>query len=350
METAIIGLPLSGKTTLFNALTGLSAQTSSHAGGSRDANVALVDVPDERVERLSLMFKPEKTIFANIRFKDLQVEFTDDGGMSAGSIGELRNADAVTLVIRAFVEESVAHPQDSLDCLRDFRRLMDTLVFSDLAVAERRMERLVKEGKRSDREYGKLEKLAERLGQGKPIGVDLLSADDRKLFSGFAFLTAKPLIVVANTGEASCDTAPLRAAVQEQGLAFFEIQGAAEMEIAQLAPEDQKEFLAALGAVEPARARFVRTIYDALGLISFLTVGEDEVRAWTIPVGAPAVEAAGVIHSDLARGFIRAEVAAYDALVQAGGLPAARQKGLLRLEGKDYVVQNGDVLNIRFNV
>jgi hypothetical protein len=350
METAIIGLPLSGKTTLFNALTGLSAQTSSHAGGSRDANVALVDVPDERVERLSLMFKPEKTIFANIRFKDLQVEFTDDGGMSAGSIGELRNADAVTLVIRAFVEESVPHPQDSLDCLRDFRRLMDTLVFSDLAVAERRMERLVKEGKRSDREYGKLEKLAERLGQGKPIGVDLLSADDRKLFSGFAFLTAKPLIVVANTGEASCDTAPLRAAVQEQGLAFFEIQGAAEMEIAQLAPEDQKEFLAALGAVEPARARFVRTIYDALGLISFLTVGEDEVRAWSVQRDAPAARAAGKIHTDLERGFIRAEVVFWKELVDAGGLKEAKTAGKLRLEGREYTVKDGDVLNIRANV
>ncbi len=349
METGIIGLPLSGKTTLFNALTGLAARTSSHAGGGRDANVALVDVPDVRVERLSLMFKPEKTTFAGIRFKDLQVEFADDGGMSAASIGELRNADALTLVIRAFVDEGVPHPQETLDCLRDFRRLMDTLVFSDLAVAERRMERLVKEGKRGDREHARLEKVCERLGEGKPIGVDQLSADDLKLFSGFAFLTAKPIIVVANTGDASVDTAALRAAAGQQGLAFFEIQGAAEMEIAQLPPDDQKEFLAALGATETARARFLRTIYDALGLISFLTVGEDEVRAWSVPRNRTAARAAGKIHTDLERGFIRAEVVFWKELVEAGGLKEAKSAGKLRLEGREYVVKDGDVLNIRAN-
>ncbi len=349
METGIIGLPLAGKTTLFNALTGLSARTSTHAGGKGDANVALVDVPDERVERLSVMFQPEKTIFANIRFNDLQVELTEDGGMSAASIAELRNADALTLVIRAFVDEGVPHPHGTLDGLSDFRRLMDTLVFSDLAMAERRMERLVKEGKRGDREHARLEKLCERLGQGKPIGGDLLTAEDRKLFSGFAFLTAKPIIVVANTGEKSCDTAALAAAAGEQGLALFAIQGAAEMEIAQLAPGDQKEFLAALGVKEPARARFIRTIYDALGLISFLTVGEDEVRAWSVPRDVPASRAAGKIHTDLERGFIRAEVVFWSELLEAGGLKEAKSAGKLRLEGRDYVVKDGDVLNIRAN-
>jgi GTP-binding protein YchF len=349
METAIIGLPLAGKTTLFNALTGLAARTSSHAGSSREANVALVDVPDERVERLSLLFKPEKTTFASIQFRDLQVELTGDGGMSAASIGELRNADAVTLVIRAFVDEGIPHPQGSLDSLRDFRRLMDTLVFSDLMVAERRMERLAKEGKRGDREHARLEKLAERLGRGMPIGVDELSGDDRRLFSGFAFLTAKPIIVVANTGETSCDTGPLEAAAAQLRLSFFHIQGAAEMEIAQLPVEEQTEFLAALGADEPARARFVRTIYQALGLISFLTVGEDEVRAWSVPRDAPAARAAGRIHTDLERGFIRAEVVYWTDLVEAGGLKEARSAGRLRLEGRDYTVKDGDVLNIRAN-
>lgn len=349
METGIIGLPLAGKTTLFNALTGLCARTSSHAGGGREANVALVEVPDKRVEHLSLMFRPEKTTFASIRFKDLQLELMDDGGMSAASIGELRNADALTLVIRAFEDEAVPHSRGSLDPLRDFRHLMDTLVFSDLAVAERRVERLVKEGKRGDREHARLEKLCERLGEGKPIGTQLLSSDDRKLFSGFAFLTAKPIIVVANTGERSGDTGPLRAAAAEQGLAFFEIQGAAEMEIAQLPPDDQSEFLAALGAEEPARDRFVRTIYDALGLISFLTVGEDEVRAWSVPRDVPAAQAAGRIHTDLERGFIRAEVVFWKELVDAGGLKEAKTAGKLRLEGRDYTVRDGDVLNIRAN-
>jgi ribosome-binding ATPase len=349
METGIIGLPLSGKTTIFNALTGLAAQTSVRAGGSRDANVASVDVPDERVDRLAVIFKPQKKVFANIRFKDLAVEFTEDGGMSAASIGELRNADALTLVVRAFQDEAVLHPDGDLDALRDFRHLMDTLVFSDLAMAERRMERLAKEGKKSDREHQRLEKVAERLGQGRPIGRDLLSADDFKLFSGFAFLTAKPIIVVANTGEASADTAPLRAAVAEQALAFFEIQGRTEMEIAQLPAGEQKEFLAAIGATESARVRFIHAIYDALGLMSFLTVGEDEVRAWSVSRDATASRAAGKIHTDLERGFIRAEVVYWQELLDAGGLKEAKSAGKLRLEGRDYPVKDGDVLNIRAN-
>jgi len=349
METGIIGLPLAGKTTLFNALTGLAAQISAHAGGERDANVALVDVPDERVERLAMIFRPEKTVLAAIRFKDLQADFTDDGGMSAASIAELRNADALTLVIRAFVDESVPHPSGGPDCLRDFRRLMDTLVFSDLCVAERRMERLVKEARGGDREHARLEKVCERLGEGKPIGRDLLSADDRKLFAGFSFLTAKPIIVVANTGEASCDTGPLRAAAAGQGLSCFDIQGRAEMEIAQLPPDDQQEFLAALGVAEPTRDRFIRMIYEALGLISFLTVGEDEVRAWSVPRDVPASRAAGRIHTDLERSFIRAEVVDWRELLEAGGLKQAKSAGRLRLEGRDYVVKDGDVLTIRAN-
>lgn len=350
METGIIGLPLSGKTTLFNALTGLQAQTSAHSSVSKAPNIGDVAVPDERVDLLTRMFRPERRIYATVRFKDLQAEFGEDGSISASTMAELRTSDAITLVIRAFQDQAVPHPLEEVNPLRDFHRLVDSLVLSDFAVVERRVERLAKEGKRADREYLRLEKIRERLEEGKLIGGDLLSEEDRKLLSGFAFLTAKPVIVVANTGEGSGDTAGLRAQAEERGLAYFELRGDMEVEISRLAAEDQPEFLAELGQTEPARARFLKTIYAALDLTSFLTVGEDEVRAWSIPRDTPAVRAAGRIHTDLEKGFIRAEVVHWSELVEAGGLKEAKSSGKLRLEGKEYPVKDGDVLNIRFNL
>ena len=346
METAVIGLPRSGKTTLFNALTGLVAQTN----GGRGSNVGDVKVPDTRIDVLSGIFKPQKKVYAIVRFKDLQAEFQEDGGMSAATVGELRNADALTLVVRAFQDEAVIHPLQSIDPLRDFRKLLDSMVFSDYAVAEKRLERLQKEGKKGEREYQRLEAVRGRLEEGKLIGVDLLTEDDRKLFAGFAFLTSKPIIVVANTGEQSADTSGLKSAAQELGLSYFELSGAAEAEIATLPDEEQAEFLAEIGRTESTRARFVACIYAALDLHSFLTVGEDEVRAWSIPRGAPAHVAAGRIHTDLQKGFIRAEVVHWTELVEAGGLKEAKTAGKLRLEGKEYPVKDGDVLNIRFNL
>jgi ribosome-binding ATPase len=350
METGIIGLPLSGKTTLFNALTGLEARTSTHGAATKAVNLGDVPVPDERVDILSKMFKPQRTVYATVRFKDLQAEFDDDGGMSAATIAELRTSDAITLVVRAFLTESVSHPLEQVNPERDFHKLVDSLVFSDYAVAERRLERLAKEGKKGDREHQRLDKVRERLEEGKLIGSDFLSDEDKRLLSGFSFLTAKPIIVVANTGEASAETVALEAATKERGIAFFVLRADMEAEISRLPPEDQPAFLAELGVTEPARARFLATIYAALDLTSFLTVGEDEVRAWSIPRGMPAVRAAGRIHSDLEKGFIRAEVVFWKELVDAGGLKEAKTTGKLRLEGKEYPVKDGDVLNIRFNV
>lgn len=350
METAIIGLPLAGKTTLFNALTGLGAQTAAYAQRGKGANVAEVQVPDERVEKLAELFRPRKTALATVRFKDLQAELTPGGSMSAAAIAELRTSDAIALVLRAFAGEAVPHPLDRPDPLADFTRLLDSLVFSDFAVAEKRMERLAKEGSRAGREHGQLEKASRRLEEGRLLDDEFFASGDRRLFSGFNFLTAKPIIVVANTGERSLETGPLEEAARRLGLELFRLHGLEEMEIARLDREDQQLFLEHLGVEEPARNRLLRAIYSRLDLISFLTAGEDEVRAWSIPRRTPAVRAAGRIHTDLEKGFIRAEVVEWDRLLEAGGFKEARNAGVLRLEGKDYPVRDGDVLTIRFNL
>ena len=350
METGIIGLPMAGKTTIFNALTGMSAQTSQHTGHKKQPNIGEINVPDERIDKLTAIFKPKKTIYATIVLKDLQVEFNPERGISPVSIAEMRNATALAVVIRAYKNEAVPHPFDRIDPVADFNKLLDALIFSDYEIAEKRIARLEKEAKKEQREYKVLTKISEVLAEGKLIGKDFLTEDETRLFSGFAFLTAKPVIIIANTGEDNLDISGLQAVVDQYNLDLFPIRGDSEMEIAQLSPEDQKDFLADLGLELPASHRFIRHIYDCLQLMSFLTVGEDEVRAWSIPAGCPAVKAAGKIHTDLEKGFIRAEVVAYEDFMQAGSLAEAKKTGKLRLEGKEYIVQDGDIMNIRFNV
>ena len=350
METAIVGLPQAGKTTLFNALNGLGTGEQNKKGGFRDAHgasIADVKVPDVRVERLHDLFKSRKKALASVCFKDLQLEFTDNGGIAAASLGQLRSADALTLIIRAFQDETVAHEADPL---RDFNQLLEAIVFSDYEIAEKRIERLVKEGKKAEREYQRLLRIREHLEQGRLLGGGFFTPEDRSLFSGFAFLSAKPLILVANTGEQSADTLPLQQAAGANELTLFHFQGVAEMEIAQLDPDEQIEFLEHMGIDEPVKNRFLRTIYSELNLVSFLTAGEDEVRAWSIPRDTPAMQAAGKIHSDLERGFIRVEVVEWKQLLEAGGFKEAKRIGVTRLEGKDYPVKDGDVLTIRFNL
>ncbi|MBN1410496.1 MAG: redox-regulated ATPase YchF [Spirochaetales bacterium] len=350
METGLIGLSLSGKTTIFNTLTGHSASTAPHSGGKKEANIAEIQVPDERVDRLSEIFNPKKKVYATCIFKDLNLDFTPEGGISAASIAEIRNLTAVAIVIRAYEDEGVPHPLESIDPVRDLKKILDSLVFSDYEVTEKRMERLEKEGKKGSREFSYLQKISEHLSAGKLLGTGFLTEDEMKLFSGFAFITAKPMIVVANSGEAAKGVAELEAAAGEFDLTFFSLQGALEMEIAQLPGEDQADFLKDAGLSEPAITRFLRMIYDSLNLISFLTVGEDEVRAWSIRKQTVAQKAAGKIHTDLEKGFIRAEVIHYDEFMTMGNMSEAKKQGKLRLEGKEYIVQDGDIMNIRFNV
>jgi GTP-binding protein YchF len=350
METAIIGLASSGKTTIFNALTGQSASTGDFSGGRAQVHLAEIPVPDARVDALSALFKPRKTIYATVLFRDQPIEHTAQGGLTPAGLGEVRKADAIALVVRGFHAESIPHPLKSVNPLRDLRTLIDSLVFSDYEVAEKRMARIEKEGKRDSREFKELEKAAARLGEGRLLGRDFFVGEDARLFAGFGFLTAKPLIVIVNTGESTEDTREMEGEAAARGLAVFPIRGDMEMEIAQLPPDDQKAFLSDLGIEEPAKNRFLRHVYSILTLQSFLTTGEDEVRAWSIREGTTALKAAGVIHTDLEKGFIRAEVVFWSDLVEAGGYPQAKKAGKVRLEGKDYAVRDGDVLLIRFNV
>jgi GTP-binding protein YchF len=344
METCLIGLPFCGKTTIFNALSG------QQAGGYQQVHLADVAVPDPRVERLAALFDKKKLVHATVLLKDLHLEFSERGGIASGTLGELRTSDAVAIVLRAFVDEAVVHSLGPVDPLRDLRKLLDSMILSDYEIVEKRLERLEKEGKKGDREYLSLEKLSARLEEGRCIGAGLIHQEDRTLLAGFQFLTAKPMIVVINMGETSVDIAEVQRQSQELEIDVFPIQGLQEMEISRLSPEDQREFLADLGLQDPAKNRFLNALYSRLELISFLTIGDQEVRAWSIPKGGSALKAAGKIHTDMERGFIRAEVIPCAQLLADGGFAEARKQGRLRLEGKEYQVQDGDVLLIRFNL
>jgi GTP-binding protein YchF len=344
MESCLIGLPGSGKTTIFNALSG------QQSGGYQQVHLAEVSVPDPRVARLAELFGKKKQVQASVLIKDLPLKFSDRGGIAAGTLGEMRTSDALTVVLRAFMDESVTHPLGEIDPLRDLGRLLDSMVFSDYEIAEKRLERLEKEGKKGEREHQLLTKIAARLEQNTGLGPDLLHEEERSLLSGFQFLTAKPLIGIINTGDRSVDVAAVKQRAAELGIQIFSIQGLQEMEISQLSAEDQIEFLADLNIEEPARDRFLKALYSRLDLISFLTVGDQEVRAWSIPRGASALQAAGRVHTDMERGFIKAEAIGFEELLAAGGFAEARKQGKLRLEGKEYQVRDGDVLTIRFNL
>jgi GTP-binding protein YchF len=362
MYIGIIGLPNSGKTTVFNALTRGQAETNAFSSGKLEVHTAMVDVPDPRVDVLAAMFRPRKVTRAQVRYADiagLSRGIGERGDLEGGLLAQINQADALLHVVRAFEDPDVLHIEETVDPRRDGAILDTELCLADLGIVERRLSRLEAGlAKRSlpaaEREALVLEReqltrLRAELEEGRPLRDLALEAADLRLLRSIALATAKPLLLVLNTGEqgASCDAL---AGCERERTVVAALQGKLEMELAQMEALDAAEFLAEYGIEEPGLNRMVRLSYGLLGLMSFFTVGEDEVRAWTVPVGAKAVEAAGAIHSDLARGFIRAEVVAYDDLVAAGGLVEAKKRGTVRLEGKDYIVQDGDVLNIRFNI
>ncbi len=359
MKVGIFGLPQVGKTTLFELLT--SAHVSHAAGRSaRDPNLAVLKVPDPRLDRLSAMFEPKKTTPATIDCVD--VVGVVKGELKGSPVAvALREVDALAHVVRAFEEQSVPHVETSIDPLRDVKTMELELLFADLdAISVRlpRLEKNVKRGVAADKaEQDLLVKLQAELEKERPLRAVELSEEQRKVLRGFGMLSLKPLLHVVNLGESQAALARdvasafgLHDVAAVPGTAVCGFMGKVEKEIADLPPEERDAFRKELGVDEPLLDKFLRLSYDLCGLISFFTVGKDECRAWTIPRGWGAQRAAGRIHSDLERGFIRAEVIGYDEFLAAGSMAHAKEKGTLRLEGKDYVVKDGDILNIRFSV
>jgi GTP-binding protein YchF len=354
MRLGIIGLPQSGKTTTFNALT-RGHQPLSTSGGRFDVHTGVVDVPDTRVDRLSDLFKPKKTIYAKVTYADIAGLEGNQSAISGQLLNILTQMDGLVHVVRCFEDVSVPHPSGSVNPLRDIATMDAELLLNDLIAVERKLDRLLEERKKGggreksiiDREIVLFERFKDALSEEVPLREIEISAEEEKTLSGFGFLTRKPILVLFNLDEGQEEPVLEYTHPQTNQAA---LQGKLEMEIAQLAPEDAEDFMAEYGISELGLERVIRLSYDLLGLISFFTVGPDEVRAWTIQRRATAYEAAGEIHTDLQKGFIRAEVIPYDELIALGGLNEAKAKGRLRLEGKEYVVQDGEIVHIRFNV
>jgi GTP-binding protein YchF len=361
VSAALVGLPLSGKSTLLNLMTGAGVATSSFGSSRTEAQRGVARVPDPRLEVLAQMFHPRKVTPAQIEVVEVPglVRGSSEGaGVGNRFLAEIRGVDAVVHVVRAFRDEGVVHPEGSLDPLRDLETVQLELLMADLEVLERRRERL-RSGRRKPADAAEealLERCLEVLGRGEAVHRLGLSEEESRLLAGFSLLTAKPSLVAVNLDEDELRQGDypgreaLEAKAREAGQPVVRVCAALEAEIAALPPEERGDFLADLGVEESAIDRLTAGVYRALGLVSFLTAGEDEVRAWTIARDLPAREAAGKIHSDLSRGFIRAEVVAFADLARAGSLARAREAGKVRLEGKEYPVQDGDVITFRFHV
>jgi hypothetical protein len=358
MKCGIIGLPQVGKTSLFRILTKAKLEERGHSN-PREAHIGVARVPDERLDRLSAHYLPRKTTFATVEFADVAA-IGQEALKETAFLTGLRTVDALIHVLRAFEDESIAHV-GPIDPLRDIKSVEFDLMLSDLAQIEKRIERVEKDLRKMrsadlEREHELLLRSKDSLEKEQPLREMQMTAEEKKLIKGFTFLSQKPILYVLNIGESTTLGEDLAAAVDLFGLnevasrpnaGASAICGKVEAELAEMDDEEAVDFLASYGLHESGLVRLIRTSYTLLGLISFFTAGEDECRAWTIPLGSKAPQAAGAIHSDLEHHFIRAETIRWDKLLEAGSEAAARAKGTLRLEGKEYTVQDGDVLNIR---
>lgn len=366
MEIGIIGLPKSGKTTVFNALARGNADTDAYSSPSLTPNVGVVKVPDPRLATLTELAKPERTVPAEVTYIDIAAPaqgFGKRDGAGGQFLNYLSKVDALAQVVRVFEDDSMPHVEGSVNSERDIDIMNLELSFSDLGIIDRRLERLrasLKAAKQQEREQGLREealltRIKSALENDVPIRDQDLSEQELKVIEGFQFFTAKPMLLLLNVSE---EQLPESKSVEEHHCGFClspyvgvaVLCGQLEMELAQLDDAEAEEFRAGLGLNESGLDRMIRLSYGLLGLISFFTIGSDEVRAWTVRRGTMAQKAAGKIHTDLDRGFIRAEVIGHDDLVQCGSLAEARKRGLLRLEGKTYIVQDGDVVTVLFNV
>jgi ribosome-binding ATPase len=356
MKTGIIGLPQVGKTSLFRILTKAHVSASANP---RDAHVGVAKVPDERLDRLAALYNPKKLTHASVDYVDLGA-IGEEALKESGYIGHLRQVDALAHVLRAFEDDAIPHV-GPVDPLRDIKNVEFDLMVSDLGQIEKRLERVEKDLKKMrspdlEKEFELLKRAKAHLETERPLREMQMSAEEKKRFRGFMFLSEKPILYVLNIGESSNLGTDLENAVEKYGLAEVAakpnsgataICGKVEAELSEMTDADAADFLASYGLKESGLTRLIRTTYSLLGLISFFTAGEDECRAWTIPVNTRAQQAAGAIHSDLEKHFIRAETIRWDQLLDAGSEANARARGTLRLEGKDYIVQDGDVMHIR---
>ena len=366
MQIAIVGLAGSGKTTVFNTLTRGHAETGGYGG--LQLNVGVVKVPDERLDKLAEVFRPKKIVHADVTYVDLPAPPASSEGrvgteeLPADHLARLRDSDALLHVVRAFEDPSNPHPEGSVDPARDLERLDLEFTLADLAMAERRLERLRSSGRHgtpaereaAEREEVVVARIHEALQAGTPIRDLGLDDDDAKAIRGFRFLTEKPVLVLLNVGEGDLPAAPalvgrIASAYDHRQAMVEALSAKIEMELGELEPDEAAVFMDELGIEESGLDRVIALSYRLLGLVSFLTAGPDEVRAWPVPDGSTAVDAAGAIHTDLARGFIRAETVSYDDLVALGSMAEARKHGKLRSEGKTYKVRDGDVLEILFS-
>ena len=362
MQVTIVGLPGSGKTTVFNALTGAHADTGGFSGGRAAPNMGVVKVPDERLDRLSELFHPRKTVPADVTYVDVAIPAgaTREGTINPDVLALVRNADALLHVARAFDGEGAEGPPDPW---RDIEALDLEFAIADLMVIEKRLEKLRTSGRHgapaereaNAQEEALLARLEPELSAGRPLREVALTDEDELRLRGYRFLTQKPVLAVLNIDEGQLGTATEleaagRARYAQAQTDVAALGGKIEAELAQLSEDDAALFMEDLGIAEPSRGRVIRLTYALLGLFSFFTAGEDECRAWTLRHGATAVDAAAAVHSDLARGFIRAEVVTYDDLIACGSMAEARKRGLLRSEGKTYRVRDGDVIEVLFNV
>jgi ribosome-binding ATPase len=359
MNIGIIGLEKSGKTTIFNALTGADAPLDAYNESKTEPNIAQIDVPDPRINVLAQMYKPRKITYGKIEFIDftgLKASQTQKGLFSTQSMEMIKNCDALAIVLRHFSDDILDASLSPPDPLRDMEMIMSELMLSDLVIIEKRLERIqadIKRGKSNAvllREQKILERINTCLAEGMSIHTLALNPDEKKLISGFRFLSLKPCFVILNSCEQTYAKNPKLIEEIKTTAQVIEFAGKFEMELTTLEPEEAAEFMEHIGIKESARQRLVTFAFDLLGYMSFYTVGEDEVRAWTIKKGDTALDAAGTIHSDLAKGFIRAECFSYDSLVEEKSEQGVKKNGKWRLEGKDYVVRDGDILSIRFNV
>jgi GTP-binding protein YchF len=366
MEISIIGLPGSGKTSIFNALTKFTAEHKPHGGAGLTTNPAIAKVPDARVSRLSAVFHPKKTTPAEIKYVDiggLSRGFGKEQGVSGQFLNILSTADAILQVVRVFEDENILHIEGKIDPLRDIETLDMELIFSDLLIVEKRLGKLessLKMGKSAEKdaalkEQALLLRIKQALDKNIPIRLQQLTADEMRGLNNYQFLTAKPMLIVINIGEKQLadyedKLNSLKAKYTRPHVELISMCGKLEMELAQLNETEAEEFRRDIGLHEAAFDTVIKHSYSLLGLISFFTVGEDEVKAWTVRSNTPAVKAAGKIHTDIEKGFIRAEVIGYEDFMKAGNMAEARKHGLLRLEGKTYLVQDGDIMHFLFNV